>query len=286
MNNNWNDRIKNTEVTPPENGWDKVSSSLDDSFNGFKFPVTLYNAAINPPADTWNKIETTLDEKETPVINLKNGKSFRLIIRYAVAACLIGLLSFAAVKFFNNNNIKADVAIENNSAATKNTIPESKSPDSNSIKQPVQTQDERDENALQQSKHTYAKLNLHSHTASGKINNSLYNSPAQLAVAYAGAGLQNNPELQYPHRAAVNDSRNEQNADRYLMFKDSEGRFIRISKKLTDLFCCVSGEEQDDNCTDQLKKWREKIASSTFIPSPDNFMDILDLVSSLEDPRN
>ncbi|MEJ0102502.1 MAG: ABC transporter ATP-binding protein [Bacteroidota bacterium] len=152
--------------------------------------------------------------------------------------------------------------------------------------QPLQSQEERDENALEQSKRTYAKLDLHGHNITGKIKRSLYSSPAQLSAASSDAFLQKMPELQYSHRAAVNDSRNDQNADRYLMFKDSEGRFIRISKKLTSLFCCVSGEEQDDNCTDQLKKWREKIASSSFIPSPDNFMDILDLVSSLQDTRN
>jgi hypothetical protein len=61
---------------------------------------------------------------------------------------------------------------------------------------------------------------------------------------------------------------------------------VRISKKLSDLFCCVSGEEQDENCTNQLKQWREKIAASPFNPSPDNFMDILDLINSLQDNRN
>jgi hypothetical protein len=283
MNDNWNDRIKNFEVTPPENGWDKIASSLDETFTGAKFPVTLYNLEAKPPADTWNKIQSALDVEEAPVIDIKKARSSRSFIKYAAAACLIGLLSFAAVKLFNKNNIKADVAIENNSAATKNSLPENK--DSNSTDQPIQTQTERDDNALEQSKHTYAKLDLHGHNAPGKISNRIYNSPALLASSSDLVSLKI-PELQYPHRAAVNDSHNEEDADRYLMFKDSEGRFVRMSKKLTDLLCCVSGEEQDHNCIDQLKKWREKIASSAFIPSPDNFMDILDLVTSLEDPRN
>ncbi|MEJ0105461.1 MAG: hypothetical protein WDO19_24155 [Bacteroidota bacterium] len=286
MNSSWNDRIKNTEETPPGNGWDKIAASLDESFNGYQFPVTLYNLEANPPADTWHKINSALDEDQTPAIPLKKIISSRLFIRYAAAACLVGLLSFAAIKFFGINKIKVGTAIENSAAASKNILPQSAAPESKAVEQPLQSQEERDENALEQSKRTYAKLDLHGHNITGKIKRSLYSSPAQLSAASSDAFLQKMPELQYSHRAAVNDSRNDQNADRYLMFKDSEGRFIRISKKLTSLFCCVSGEEQDDNCTDQLKKWREKIASSSFIPSPDNFMDILDLVSSLQDTRN
>jgi len=286
MSSSWNDRIKNTEETPPENGWDKIAASLDESFNGYKFPVTLYNLEANPPADTWNKINSALDEDQTPVIPLKKSNSIRLFIRYAAAACLVGLLSFAAIKFLSSNKIKIDAAVENSVAVSKDSLPESDTPETKAVDQPLQSQDERDENALEQSKHTYAKLDLHGRGITGKIKRSLYSSPVELSAASSDAFLQKNPELQYSHRAAVNDSRNDQDADRYLMFKDSEGRFIRISKKMTSLFCCVSGEEQDDNCTNQLKKWREKIASSSFIPSPDNFMDILDLVNSLQDTRN
>jgi hypothetical protein len=285
MSSSWNDRIKHTEETPPENGWDKVAASLDDSFNGYKFPVTLYNLEANPPADTWNKINSALDEDQTPAIPLKKSNSTRLFIRYAAAACLVGLLSFAAIKFLSTNKIKIEASVENSVGVSKDSLPKSNNPETKAAEQPLQSQDERDENALEQSKHTYAKLDLRGHGITGKIKRNLYSSPAELSAASSDAFLQKIPELQYSHRAAVNDSRNE-DADRYLMFKDSEGRFIRISKKMTSLFCCVSGEEQDDNCTNQLKKWREKIASSSFIPSPDNFMDILDLVNSLEDTRN
>ena len=72
-------------------------------------------------------------------------------------------------------------------------------------------------------------------------------------------------------------------AARYAMLMTPDGNFIRISKKLGDLVCCVSGEEQDDECTDQLKKWRKKIANAPVAPSPGNFMDILDMLHTLKD---
>jgi hypothetical protein len=72
-------------------------------------------------------------------------------------------------------------------------------------------------------------------------------------------------------------------ADRYVMLMTPEGSIIRMSKKLGDLICCVSGEEQGDGCKDQLKKWQEQMAMSSLAPSPANFLDILSLVNSLDD---
>lgn len=69
------------------------------------------------------------------------------------------------------------------------------------------------------------------------------------------------------------------------MLMTPDGQFIRMSKKLGDLLCCVSGEEQDPDCIDQMKRWRQKIAISNLTPSPGNFMDILNLVKSLQENR-
>jgi hypothetical protein len=69
-------------------------------------------------------------------------------------------------------------------------------------------------------------------------------------------------------------------ASRYIMFKTPDGRLVRMSKKLGDLVCCVSGDEVDENCENQLDKWRRKIANA---PSAGNFMDIMNLVSTLKD---
>ena len=71
--------------------------------------------------------------------------------------------------------------------------------------------------------------------------------------------------------------------DRYIMLMTPDGNIIRMSKKWSDLVCCVSGEEQDADCKDQLKKWQEKMAASSLAPSPGNFMDILSLVNSLDE---
>jgi len=285
MSHNWNDRIKNTEVNPPANGWNKIAASLDDSLNGLKFPLALYNLEKTPPADAWDNIEATLDEVKAPVIPLKRHFVIPLFLKYVIAASLIGVIAFAAIKFFNNDDsVKIDTAIENNSRKSADTIKKADQPATVKT-QPAPTVTDSDEQALERSKQTYARLEVPVNRYSSKIKRSLYRSPVQLANVYSESSFVKMTELQYSHRAAVNDSPDAE-ADRYLMYKNSEGQFIRLSKKLSNLFCCVSGEEQDNNCTDQLKKWREKLAASSFVPSPDNFMDILDLVNSLDDNRN
>jgi hypothetical protein len=72
-------------------------------------------------------------------------------------------------------------------------------------------------------------------------------------------------------------------AERYVMLMTPDGNIIRMSKKWSELVCCVAGEDQDKDCKDQIKKWQEKIATSSLAPSPGNFMDILNLVNSLNE---
>jgi hypothetical protein len=71
-------------------------------------------------------------------------------------------------------------------------------------------------------------------------------------------------------------------ADRYVMLMTPNG-IIRMSKKLGDIICCVAGEEQNEDCRDQVRKWQEKLAASPVAPAPGNFMDILSLVSALNE---
>ena len=288
MKNSWTDRLKQMELPPPENGWEKVAASLDESFSGHEFPDKLYNHESEPSSGLWNKIEHSLTNEAAPRPSSKHGVARVSFIRYAVAACMIGIISFAIFQFFPTRKTNQPavgvnpVAVSNENLNTDTNANTNTSPGN-----PVaHTEIEKEAQALEDSKHTYARLDLSRH-ASNRIRSSLYRSPVPIFSSASGeTELEKNPEIQYSHRAAVYDSPEDNDATRYLMFRDSEGRFIKISKKLSGLFCCVSGEEQDENCHDQLKKWREKIASSSFIPSPDNFMDILELVNSLQDNHN
>jgi hypothetical protein len=75
-------------------------------------------------------------------------------------------------------------------------------------------------------------------------------------------------------------------ADRYLSFMNPDGYLIRMSKKLADALGCNyanGNSEEYKQCQEQIKKWRDKIAQSPASSSPDNFMDLLDILKSVQD---
>jgi len=72
-------------------------------------------------------------------------------------------------------------------------------------------------------------------------------------------------------------------ADRYITLLTPDGSFIRMAKRWGNLLCCVAGEEQDADCKNQLKAWQDKLAESSVLSAPGNFMDIVTLVNSLND---
>ena len=75
-------------------------------------------------------------------------------------------------------------------------------------------------------------------------------------------------------------------ADPYMMFMNPDGYLIRISKKLAEALGCIytnGNSDEYNRCQDQIKKWRDKIAQSPATSSPDNFMDILNVIKSVQE---
>lgn len=258
-------KMTNYEVAPPVEVWDKIASSLDESELNNAFPATLHDMQVNPPAAAWINIEAALTGAEAPVIPLKKKTS--PFLRYAAAAILIGIIATAIFRYAgrtssetdNTNIVKAKPAeagivpslpIEKNNPATTTTdevIPENKS----LIAQAEQPAPVREQRGI----HRAAAITSYPYAdASDYAGNPLY--------AYADYTM---PDL----------------ADRYIMLLTPEGNIIRMSKKLGNLVCCVSGEEQDADCKSQIKKWQEKLAASP--AGPGNFLDIVNLVNSLDD---
>jgi hypothetical protein len=273
MSEQLQNKMLNYEVTPPSAVWDKIAIALDESHISNEFSSALYHLEIAPPQSAWQQIETELNNnnfarKPAKVVPLR---------RYAVAASILAFVALGSLYLFSSSGKKA---VAKGKAEIQVTSPK------NNEEAPIQNQstdeEARNDAALEQSKHTMAKLD-----ASTK-SKSFYASFNE-AVDVNSVDL--NPEGTYKEldysNAFDNISQplNESIASRYIMFKTSDGSFIRMSKKLSGMICCVSGEEQDDNCKDQMKKWREKIAASA-THSPGNFLDIFNLVSSLQDNEN
>jgi hypothetical protein len=298
MNSGFQHTIFNHEVAPPDHCWEKITRELDDSALHYSFPKKLQEAAITPPANTWDKIAAELagsssvsviaaklqqaavmpppyvwDNIETELDNTqyKTPKRNRSILRYAAAAVMMGLLAWGASLLLNNNNIDTTAGLSpaNKTDSTEPVItaqPPIPGEDVATISAEAAIEEARNDAALEASKKTYARLDVN--TVQKKIKNvSAFNFGVTAEDEYDENAVDKSTDI----------------SKRYIILMTPDGHFIRMSKKLKDLVCCISGEEMDEACLDQLKRWREKILSSSAIHAPGNFADILNLVTSMQD---
>ncbi|MBL7740462.1 MAG: hypothetical protein JNK14_14690 [Chitinophagaceae bacterium] len=257
ISDKFSSRLYQSEVLPAEIVWDKISIALDEN----RIAERLYNTEASPPVSAWDKIVGSLDTGHTPVIPMP-GKSFPLF-RYAAAVVFIGAVAFGVIKLVGGNNKPVNESMatseehnipvrqeaplpEDNDQVINNKSPENTVPDV--VTSHSSSTDETRPNPVKRAKAGYA------------LNGDI--SPTEAFYAYN----EHTPNL----------------ADRYVMLMTPNG-IIRMSKKLGDIVCCVAGEEQTDDCKDQIRKLQEKLATTPVAAAPGNFMDILSLISSLNE---
>lgn len=277
MSNNLKHKLFNYEVMPPAEVWQKISSALDESDISNQYPARLRQFEISPPPVIWEKISESLDPvKEFPVPGKR--KLTLILFKYAAAAAVITLFIWGGIQLLNKDSDKTEIAkdgenqVKQDTANLTESTANSNNDDLPSIAESSSSteQDIRDNAALEESKKTYAKLDI---PVRGKLKDvsNFYFSPepdfsSTRSVDFSTSG--DDPEKDL--------------ADRYIMLMTPDGNIIRMSKKLGDFVCCVAGEEQDPNCVNQIKSLQEKIANSTIGHSPGNFLDILNLVNLLQ----
>ena len=262
------DKLLNYETVPPQQTWGKIAAALDEAQQGDQFPARLHAMEVQPPALSWEKIADSLgkDVKEAVVIN--QPSRFRYFLRYAAAAIVIGALAFGILRWTGSSTAYT------NTAGTATALQQ----DSNrSIAAPAadsqqaMANNETDTPVAEQNKKLIAKIDRPSRNQARRYNNNLVP-----AGGYPGANKASSAIYTYNDHVPLS-------ADRYIMLMTPDGNLIRMSKKWSSLVCCVSGEDPDADCKDQLKKWQQKMAASSLTTSSGNFMDILSLVSSLDE---
>jgi hypothetical protein len=309
MSSRIKDTLLNHEVAPPEGSWQQIAAALDEAANGYRFPEKLYQLEITAPPSSWDIISQQLDEaaqegtvaeklyaaelappiaawnhiqlalETEDAVSKPAAKRFYPFWKYAAAAIVIGFLGFAAWQFLLSPektalSPSASVhmpeleALTHASAGIDAALNNEEDDRINGTTDP----EAREEAALESSKKTFAKLDF---------------SPARraaIAASFSFDELLSPEEINDNHHlgfaeAIPNAGKKD---DRYVLLMTPDGHFIRMSKKLGNLVCCVAGEEKDTQCSNMMEKWKKQLACSD-AAHPGNFMDILSLVSSLEE---
>jgi hypothetical protein len=269
-------RLHNLEATPPFDAWDRIEEKLEEDIPE-QYPAKLYNLEVAPPPHAWNKILTLLDEeKANPEIPSK--RRIVSFIRYAVAACIIGLIAFGTFKLLNQKT-------DSRPTALKSVLPRKDSATA-LIQNPTQQLTPPPSNNLPLEGTGLAQIETKSRKRTSSEPAVYMTQMAATFPALAGSrSISDFRQVSLKGDIPGNCSLIS-DADPYLMFVNPDGYLIRISKKLAEALGCIytnGNSDEYNRCQDQIKKWRDKIAQSPATSSPDNFMDILNVIKSVQE---
>jgi hypothetical protein len=263
-------RLKEAEITPPSGLWSQVAEALDETApQKADFATRLYTLEAPVPAQLWEGITQSLDKaSSTPVVSINRKKT--VYFRYAAAIVLAGAALFGILKFTGSEQNQGVATV--NAAKDTGTVANGRK---NALAQP----DPAPEISAETDPGTEAASGQKSFAQRFPKSKQVATRRTALpaTASYEDYSEQYTNPLYAYHDIVPNV------ADRYIMLMTPEGSFFRMSKKLGNLVCCVSGEEQDADCKSKIKQWQEKLAASPLSASADNFMDIVNLVGSLED---
>jgi len=275
-------QLQELEVMPPVNAWNAIAAELDREEN-ISYPSKLYNLEITPPASTWQSISAALEEEEKlpRIVPIKRRTP---VFKYAVAACLIGLIAFG-VKWLTAEKVDSTAGIKN--------LPkqEFKPKQNQAVKEQENPAQPREEPIVALS-NNLPKEGKHRKTTPNNFAESFtIDRPTTSVARSVGFQQASFISCEYFEKTCLNrNSPGSQSgfadaADHYLVFENEQGQQFRMSKKLAQFLGCNTmdkSSEEYKKCLEQLKKWREKIANSPITPSPDNFMDIFNLIKADE----
>ena len=196
------------------------------------------------------------------------------IIRYAAAAVVTGIIVMAGFRFSVPPDKQNAVA----SVDGKNTVTEAIGHGAETIAVNKKREHKphcqrcrwsRNDAALEESKHTFAKLDINRSKTSA------------IAADSVSAAIQNLLRLLRPEQPVMKKATQIQMTRPTVTYYSwlPEGHVIRVSKKLSNMVCCVSVKEADQQCKKPDGKM-EKAACLFWRFTSNNFMDILSLVGS------
>jgi len=304
MNKQVQHKLNTLDIAPPETVWTAIASELDTMDSSMRYPKVLYQLAIQPPSHNWSVIRERLDEADAPAtageklaamavlppantwmqieaaLDNTKEKPRRAILpwwKYAAAAAIITALTWGALQITSRPD-KQGLAMQDETArpttipvdnsATNTVATDAAAGTETGFAVPIST----DDLALEESKRTVASLGDNIQTKIRAASDFYF------------------PEPTAPHAGTVADEDNPQyqpdlssNPSRYILLLTPEGNIIRMSKKLSNMICCVSGEEVDQACKDQIDRLREKLACTPGMHATGNFIDIVSMASSLSE---
>ncbi|MCF3111739.1 hypothetical protein LL912_23325 [Niabella sp. CC-SYL272] len=238
-------KLQALETAPPAAAWGNILDHLEEEHSFSNMAERLRSLEMIPPAAIWDKIDEELDAtrsipKLTPVRKSQFNWS-----KYAVAACIVGLLGFGIFHLVEKSN--KDTA----------GIVERLFPEKDSGTPTMALEDPKDKPVIKP------------HTETGN-NIALNETPVKSSQIKTASGN--------TYKTTV--ERNKAIQGRYIMLMTEDGNVVRMSKKLGSMADCVAGENNSEDCNYQIEQWQKEMAKAPVAATPDNVFDLLELAKT------
>jgi hypothetical protein len=267
--------ILQMEKEVPPFVWENIQKELTEGEFDSKVASALLSVEESAPGEVWNKVEKEIQEQPGRIIQFKPNlsKVFRI-----AAVLMFGLATWSLVQLF-----KKSTKLDNPIAIVQPTTEPSKTETNKEEKTQVPIVEHQKETEEVTTNSTIKKRVKQALKESNSVAmNSVINHNEEI--------LPSAPKLHYKTKN-INADQIAFAENQYLMVLNESGDLIRVSKKISTLKCAKQEAEmpvdavavlQNRNCDEQIKRWQEKMAYSTSISPSAGYIDINDLLNSIE----
>ncbi|MBI1780368.1 MAG: hypothetical protein HYR66_03235 [Sphingobacteriales bacterium] len=300
MSEQLKNKILNMEVAPPATAWDFIAARLDEQATNGTAGVQLKmnQLEVAPPAFIWNEIEKELDKNAEKVVPFRSRNTKRLL--YAVAAALVGVIGYNVVNYYLNSN--ATTVFSSPESVTIAGNNQDQSPDtSNPVVSNNNQSSDSNTNISSLPSNTTNRLPLETNDYDNKevyADNdvSLQRADAE-PVSYAD--LYNPDEgvhlVAHDLNGNIPSGINAVTAsNNYFITTGPNGEVVRVSNKLANIIQMLGDDAStEENINVIIKEsaiWKQRFYNlrnklSKLAPSPNNFMDIIELANALKEEK-
>lgn len=265
-------QLQLAEADVPLSAWEQINTTLNDEAIAAKLKVAKENA----PAKVWPAIEKQLNNKSTTKV-IPFGKKYAPVFRFAAAAMVTGVLAWGAYRLLT----KEDAAVT--TVASNKLLPATEEKKIIPVAEVKNEKPKENIVPVTQSRSGIRKRIREEITTGHTIAfQEPLNHDSQAALSLRNAHHKN----QRP--ASENGGFSE---SQYLMVLNEAGDLIRVSKKLSNMQCAKEAAElpvdaaaalQTKNCDEQIKRWQQKIATSTAISPSAGYIDLGEILLATE----
>lgn len=256
-------KILAAEISAPESAWEEIEQRLTDRF----YTEQLEDAEAEVPIKVWVAVEEQLNEKQTAKI-IPFNRRYAPVYRIAAAAMITGVLAWGAYRLLKNDEPAASsVAVE--APALPIQKPGTAIAD-------VQTVPQKETTTVATVSRTGIRKRIKEEL---KLND---------AVVYADAVSYNN--IHHKNQKSVSEKSSFSESE-YLVVLNENGELVRVSKKIINMKCAnntgtlpvdAAAALQTKDCNEQIKRWQQQMAMSATLSASAGYIDLNEIINTTD----